>query len=362
MKKILIIFDRDISTLPPLLTLIDSLIDDYALTVIEQSHNVQIEETYKDKNIEYIAYDKSSRKKGRVARRLNKLKNLWVLRRCVKETTRKQNYDLAWIASAEVAEMLGKPLVGLKYILNIYELYDSNMGFLKKIKPIAQNAEKVIVPEFNRANILRVWLDLKETPLVIPNKPLYHPRTPKIEVDNEEVKAIKDKKIVLYQGHIMRSRNLDALCEAIKTLPDFVLVLMGSSHNNYLEELKMKYPNIVHLGYFIPPTHLYVTSHAYIGIVTYGYSVLNTIYCAPNKIWEYSGFGIPMIGNQLPGLIYTVGKYQAGRCIDMKSSCEIKKAIQRIDKDYQEYSEKSKKMFETVDVKELTLSVAKKII
>lgn len=62
------------------------------------------------------------------------------------------------------------------------------------------------------------------------------------------------------------------------------------------------------LPYITAPYHLEVTSHAFIGILIYApvygtfTSPLNSIYCAPNKLYEFSHFGIPMIGNNIPGL------------------------------------------------------------
>ncbi|KAA6307134.1 hypothetical protein EZS27_041199, partial [termite gut metagenome] len=38
-----------------------------------------------------------------------------------------------------------------------------------------------------------------------------------------------------------------------------------------------------------------------IGIVSYAFDDLNHVFCAPNKTWEYTGFGIPMLGNNAPG-------------------------------------------------------------
>lgn len=357
MKKILIIFDKYISALPPLITIIDTLVDKYQLTVIVREHEEVIENEYSGKSVEFISMNNSKVTNNILFKAYNRLVRIHFFRKIIPKIIKQGNYDLVWIVSAEAAGMLKKTTIDTKYIFSIYELHANETKLLKKLKPIAQNAQNVIVPEFNRANILRVWLQLKETPLVIPNKPLFHPRTSNKEHDIAELKTIKDKKIILYQGHILRSRNLDALCEAVETLPNFVLVLMGRSHNNYLEELKSKYPKITHIDFVKPPMHLNITSHAYIGVVTYNFNTINNVFCAPNKIWEYSGFGIPMIGNKLPGLIYTIGKHKAGECVNMSNPEDIKTAIKKIEENYSEFSESSNKMYDTVDVEKLILSV-----
>jgi glycosyltransferase involved in cell wall biosynthesis len=360
MKKILFIYDSNLSSLPPLLAIIDSLIDSYDLTFIVRDHEEVIEQMYKDNNIEFIAYNRLLPSNARFFRGINRLRRILFFRYHIPSLIKHSAFDLVWIVSAETAILLKNPIVEKKYFLNIYELYDVRTEILAKIKPIAQCAQKVIVPEFNRAYMLRFWLGLNETPTIIPNKPAILPQ-PSIEIP-DQIKPFVDKKIILYQGYINRHRNLDAICEAIATMPDYVMILMGVSNDNYLSELKSKYPEIIHIGFIPPPFHLNVTSHAYIGIVTYEFTDLNGVYCAPNKIWEYAGYGVPMLANNIPGLIYTVGNAGAGCCIDMNNSKTIKKTIKQIDANYAVYRESAKIMFDSVDIKESILSAVKDII
>jgi glycosyltransferase involved in cell wall biosynthesis len=357
MKKILFIFDRNLSSLPPMLAIIDSLIDSYHLTFIVRDQEEVIEGLYKDKNIEFIAFNTPLKSNALIYRAIRRLKRDLFFRYHIPSFIKRSNFDLVWIASAETAVLLRKPIKEVNYILNIYELYDVRKEILIKITSIAQNAKKVIVPEFNRAYMLRFWLGLNETPIIIPNKPVIIPQ-PSSEVP-EQIKAFVDKKIILYQGYINRDRNLDAMCEAVSTMSDYVMVLMGVSNDNYLSELKSKYPEIIHIGFIPPPFHLNVTSHAYIGIVTYEFTDLNGVYCAPNKIWEYAGYGLPMLANKIPGLIYTIGNAGAGCCIDMNNPETIRETIKQIEVNYTVYSEAGHRMFDSIDVKGNILSIVK---
>jgi glycosyltransferase involved in cell wall biosynthesis len=349
MKKIFFIFDRNITTLPPLMTVIDSLIDTYELTVVIRDHEEVIENLYTGKKIEFISFNKPLRFKNKFFRAYNRIKRIHFFRHQIPLLIKEREFDLVWIISAEAAIQLGRPINGIKYLFSIYELYDIVPDLLKKIKPFAQNAIRVIVPEYNRANMLRFWLDLTETPTVIPNKPASLPQ-PSSEIP-EQIKSVADKKIILYQGYINRGRNLDALCKAVSSMPDYVIVLMGIGNDDYLGELKSKYPAIIHIGFLPPPSHLNITSHAYIGVVTYEFTDLNAVYCAPNKIWEYSGYGVPILANNIPGLVYTVGKDGAGCCIDMDNPKIIKDTIDYIDAHYTEYGLACIKMYNSFDVK-----------
>jgi glycosyltransferase involved in cell wall biosynthesis len=355
MKKILFILERNLSTLPPMLAVIESLIDTYDITFIVRDHEEVIENLYKAKNIKFIAYNKPMASNARFFRAINRVKRIVFFKNRIPFIIKEGGFDLVWIATAEAAMYLGKPIEGVKYIFSIYELYDVVPKLLKKITPIAQNASAVVVPEFNRAYMLRFWLALDSTPVIIPNKPLNVPPL-SLEVP-VQLKSLIDKKIILYQGHIIKDRNLDALCEAVSNMTEYVLVLMGSSSDNYLEELKTNYSNILIINFLPPPSHLKITSYAYIGIVTYDYTDLNQVYCAPNKIWEYSGYGVPMLANNIPGLIYTVGNAGAGCCIDMNNPKIIEDTIKQIDANYAVYSQAAKRMFDSIDVKCNILSV-----
>ena len=126
--------------------------------------------------------------------------------------------------------------------------------------------------------------------------------------------------------------------------------MLGGGRSQYKVDLMKKYPNVLFIDHVNPPYHLHITSYARIGIVTYNTNSLNNIYCAPNKIWEYGGFGIPMLANDIPGLKDTVEKYGAGLCLDMDNPTAIIEAVGRIDSDYARYSRNAKDMFDGCDI------------
>jgi glycosyltransferase involved in cell wall biosynthesis len=269
-------------------------------------------------------------------------------------------YDLLWIIHENTLFELKDDLNDKKYIVSFYELNDHRRGFLNSMKYSIQNAQEFMVPEYNRACILRVWLQLKKTPTVIPNKPLGHPLSRNIE--NPYSKELEGKKIILYQGYIQRSRNIDILCEACTEMPDYTIVLMGGGDQSYIDELKKKYPQIMHISFVTPPNHLYITSYALFAIVKYDFVVLNAIFCAPNKTWEYTGFGIPVLCHNIPGLEYTIGKYEAGICTDMDDKGCIKAAIQKMDANYEYYSNNAIKFYNSFDIKAAINGIVEKNI
>lgn len=355
-KTILFLLNREVTYLPPFMAILDSLCEEYSLKVIsceKKGGKEKLQELYVGRDVEFLSnetQDVSSSISARIKRRTRKM--LGIKTPFVANAERlleRTSYDFLWVIHENTAYDFKDWLINQRFILSIYELNDHRMGFLKEMKPLVQKASKVIVPEFNRACILRVWLGLDNTPVVIPNKPFSHPR--KKNIPNPYSAMLEDKKVILYQGYIQRKRNIDALCEAVKDMQDYSVVLMGKGDDTYISELKSKYPNINHISFVMPPEHLYITSYAYIGVVKYDFVSLNGIFCAPNKTWEYAGFGVPMLCHNIPGLYYTVDRYGAGICTNMDSIEEIKNAIRTIDEQYDKYKQNAFLFYESFDLK-----------
>ena len=262
--------------------------------------------------------------------------------------------DIIWLGSLDTA-LACKGLnffATNQYILHLHELYDTHQKKLKSIKLIAQNAKHVVVPEINRAGILQVWLGLKERPIVLPNKPYDHPRLWNIAPTNPITQQIittyyTGKPIILYQGHIGGDRNLMPLAQAMKHLPDYEFWLLGTDHG-YADQLVAVADNIKYLGSVPAPYHLEITSYASIGIMSYDPINLNNLYCAPNKVWEYSGFGIPFLANDSLSLLSLVS-IKIGKISTWKES-DIVGVVENIMFEYLIYSENSNLFYESFNL------------
>lgn len=355
-KSILLIRFGKMSDLPPALAILDSFVDieDYELTVLSSEYDPEIDELYSPKGVRFIhCYDRILSKNS-LWRKCQILWYDYVFRRCVNRVLKEKDYNYKWLLHEDTTvRVLG--IVKPPFIMTTYELNDKRPFLTRRLIPMARKATLNVVCEYNRAHIMKVQYGLRELPLVVPNKPVIHPKTKNI-TSNTVVDSICDK-IVLYQGQMYANeRNLEALCEAVSGMVGFKLVLMGN-RNAYTEMLCDKYPSVVHIDYIKAPYHLSVTSHAYIGFVSYSSDSLNTMYCAPNKIWEYSGFGVPMIANSIPGLKYTVEVSGAGKCVDTDDVKELQSAIREIDNNYERYSQNALSFYESCDVRSLLLNV-----
>lgn len=279
----------------------------------------------------------------------NKLLYWFKIRKIFWKIMHENRYEdkLIWIPAADTTLALGKKLLALNYVLNLYELFDYSPRYIKGLEKFAKNAKLIICSNLDRANILRVWWKLGKTPDVILNKPYSELSERNLFLTDELaglLEPIKDKKKIIYQGIISPERELEGICRYINQSENFALIIMGKE-TDYLKKLKTICPSIVHIPFVAPPYHLHVTSHADIGILTYDHSSLNNIFCAPNKLWEFSNFSIPMVGNDIPGLLNTIVTNRMGECIDFQKEEQVAKTLHSILENYTEYSKNAKSFY-----------------
>ncbi len=265
------------------------------------------------------------------------------------------NNTIIWVARIDTAFCLGMGLKKFKAILALHELHDRSPVWLYLTRRLCKYYNNIVYNEINRANIARVWHRLPFTPSVIPNKPHNHPRARNVKLKDPVLNRLinnikKNKKILLYQGSLLKDRNIEPLVKASLQFGEkYVLVLMGRDCDNRIESLQKINPELVHIDWITPPDHLFITSHAHICTAFYDFDCLNSIYCAPNKIWEYSGFGIPVLGQAIPGLLNTIGASDAGLCVNIDDTDKITEAIHSIDNDYDVFSKNATRFYDSTN-------------
>lgn len=365
MKVILVCF-LHLDELPPMMTAIKVLSEKYEVIYIGKDDKSQKYEQLFGSQVRFINILDDSVKSG--IEQYNRVKRAVCRRlytRCLHNAFRiiADNYvpgDLLWIHH-EYTLMNMKPM-DIPYYLSMYELHPdlfrAGSDLIRRVK----TAKRVIVPEYTRSAIVQACCGLNRLPDIIPNKP-YEYDAELMRLDDNPISSIVDcahkdrKKIVVYSGIFLRERKLDTIIEAVQRMKDkFTLVLVGRK-SDYLEELIRTYPDVIYLGFYNPPTHLSVIKEADIGILTYvaDSGSINPVFCAPNKIWEYAKYGIPMICNDIPGLKFAVEYNKCGFCCDIDSVDSISDALLRIYNDYDELSRNAKQYYHTADVNEAIL-------
>ena len=262
---------------------------------------------------------------------------------------------IVWVYEAFTISALGKRLKKYKYVLQIQELYEDYPRRLKDISRVIHSAQLVFMPQYDRCCIYQSIFHLENRPIVLPNKPYFIPSPEQLSQlehkYSEQLRLFKEKKVILYQGHIHPERDLTNFIKAVDLLPDdYVFVLLGKDHG-ILKKYKAISNKVVHIDFVPAPDYLVFTANCFFGVVTYDPKHLNTTYCAPNKIYEYGAFGKPMLGNDIPGL-KQINEYNAGLLVEDNVD-SIKEGLLNMIESYQKHSQGAVDLFNSVDTKDI---------
>ncbi|KIO68303.1 hypothetical protein B4065_1652 [Caldibacillus thermoamylovorans] len=366
--KIKVVHILPVDKYPPVLSIIHSLKDlGHDVQLITTNISEKTKRFCDGLNITVTNIDSKYNLKANI---FIKFLEMFRIRKCIWNYVDRDFDDnsLIWIFDNSL-KFVGKKILTKPYVVHFFELYDQ-LKYHKKIpffkinlRKVCENAKRVIHCEQNRAFISMARLKLENLPIVIPNKPYYDitfKRNSEITSSKEVrslIEKLKDKKIILYQGILTLERPLEEFIKAVDKLGDDYAFVVLSSGENIYRGLNSK--NYYFIPFISPPYHLEVTSHAYIGVLSYYptykeiSSPLNALYCAPNKLFEYSMFGIPMIGNNIPGLNQPFEKFNCGMTVKEVKEEHIIKAIRNIEKKYCQMSANSMELYNSVDLNKI---------
>ena len=348
--KIIYLLRKGLHFYPPCLTQILTLNDyKYEIEVYHGNNSKYIDELLDDRGIIHYTFETDRYNKNRLESALNFI-SLGMEARKVQSSLDKD--AILWLGNLETAMSLnGSQLKKHKFILNVLELYDEHTIYDNWLKKYIKNASVVVACEKHRAAIMQCRYNLKELPVVIPNKSYDVDIKNKIQ-DDSIIKSIKTNFIVVYQGIISEDRPLDKVAKALALLGDksIVFLIMGKCDERYKSDLKKIYSNILFTGYVPAPQHLLYTQYCNIGIANYDKSLLNNVFCAPNKIYEYTKYRIPILCSDNIALEETIGEARAGICLDFLDEDIIMKAIQEIKDNYDTYSVNAKEFYCSLNV------------
>lgn len=377
MKIIIPTFER-IEWMPPTISMIESLAemghDIIYITVYPDSffeknkyrehiHNISL--CSRDLTVQYrIPYKKFV--SGVLFRFDILIKKLVALRLNKVISSLMEEDSLLWVVNEMTVLLGGSRFLKKKdYAFTIYELHEKTFKN-RHIENAAKHAKVTIVPEYCRAHIMQSRYGLKKEPVVLPNKTEIKPAETLSQKADEAIALLESLRQegripVLYMGGINKERPLEPILEAIKDDPKFRLVLMGRE-SVYLQELTSRYYGFFdYIGAFVPPEHIQVAAHAGIGLLMYvslnQTQGLNAIFCAPNKIYEYTGQGLPVIGNDIPGLKFPIELSGVGKVADFTRKDSIKAALEAIHADYGGYSKRAKEFHKQTDVNQIIQNV-----
>lgn len=144
----------------------------------------------------------------------------------------------------------------------------------------------------------------------------------------------EDQRIVIYQGSIQENRGIEPAIDAVETLEDVTLVVIGYGHHRpVLESLVAERGLTAKVLFFGPVPNNELISYsasADVGLANIVNSSVSYHTSLPNKLFEYAMAGIPVVGSDSPEIGRVVREEGIGETCDAQDADAIRAAISTI--------------------------------
>lgn len=173
----------------------------------------------------------------------------------------------------------------------------------------------------------------KIRPEIIMNVPVLQTASDEgLKINLPEIQA--DEKILIYQGVINFSRGIDKMIEAMQFVENAQLWILGFGPKKVEFEALASRLNLNDKVKFIgqvPPSQLkLITPKAHLGLSLEEDYGISYRFALPNKIFDYTHAGIPILGTNLPEIKQTIENYGIGKTIQNHEPQHIAKIIQEM--------------------------------
>lgn len=228
----------------------------------------------------------------------------------------RDNYDIIYMHDyfMPIIGAISSKRLNKKWIYDAHELLIQKKTYKKSKREIffyllekysAKKADLVIAANDERLRIIKKIYNLSNVTSV--------GNISSLDVSGT-VKSTKD--LIVYQGILNDERRPDIYIKVLNYLPKHIgLKLIGGGNIDYYKNLAEKLglsDRVIFTGK-IPYNELIKESQeCKVGIVSYKMDDLNNLYCSPNKLFEYTQFGLPIIASPQPFLKQVVEKFGIG--------------------------------------------------
>jgi len=229
-------------------------------------------------------------------------------------------------------------------VYDAHELETERNGWRNTTKRIAKVVERLLIkfvdelivvsPEIE--NWYKTKYNLKNVTTVL-NTPPYK-NINKQDIFRDKFNIKDDSLIFLYQGLLTPGRGIELI---LKTFSDlfkefgnkYVVVFLGNGHlSEDILKYKEKNKNIFHHQAVTQDVLLNYTSSADIAFSLIENTCLSYYYCLPNKLFEYTMAGVPVIVTNLFEMEKLVTKHKIGYVIDKFDGNSLSKLITQTSK------------------------------
>jgi glycosyltransferase involved in cell wall biosynthesis len=142
---------------------------------------------------------------------------------------------------------------------------------------------------------------------------------------------IRDEQVILlYQGGLFAGRGVQLIIDAFKERTDDKVVIVFMGYGELEQNIKVAAAENSNIFFFpaVPPqVVLEYTSSADLGISLIEKSCLSYYYCMPNKLFEYSMAGLPVLVSNMKDMSELVTENHMGIVISNFSASGINQAV-----------------------------------
>ena len=231
-----------------------------------------------------------------------------------------------------------------KLIFDSHEFYPEQNVFSSTQKKIMHTTTKRFIKDCNAVITVSDGIaELFHKFYGIAKPEVIHNVTNKTSIRREKIfhrlLSLNDsQKIILYQGGIIPSRNIENLLSGyIRLNPTNAhLVFLGPTTSSFMEKLKKMAGKLlddkIHFLAPVPQEELLnYTAAADFGVIPYKVIDLNTKYCMPNKFFEFIQAGLPILANHLVEVEKIIKNIGGGGMIaNLNSPNNVKAALQNM--------------------------------
>jgi glycosyltransferase involved in cell wall biosynthesis len=257
--------------------------------------------------------------------------------------------DMSFIA------LLAAARKGVACVCDFHEWYSENVTYdpwTEQYRPhhflkrrLYQSMERLVIHHASRViTVCRSIADFMEQVYQSPQSIALIRNIPALSLSEQPGENLRaklaiptDKKIVLYQGGMGPSRNLEPVIQAMRYTPGAVLVIRGPGFEAHGRDYRKLAATIgcADRVFCLPPVPapqvVAEARAADAGLWTLLSNVgLNFKLALPNKVFEYLAAGIPILAADLPEVRAIVNGYGVGLCFDPDDPASIAACINRL--------------------------------
>jgi len=198
----------------------------------------------------------------------------------------------------------------------------------------ARRSDAVVTVNHPYAEVMAVRWDLP-LPLIVMNCAYRRaPVDPPARRFHEQLGLDQATAVILYQGGLSAHRGIEQLMDAIGSVPNAILVLLGYGRLEATYRTRAADPAAagrVHVLPAVPPTELLDwVAAADVVAMPIQPSTLNHRLTTPNKLFEALAVGVPVVASDLPGMAGVVRETGCGLLVDPTDPAAIAAAIREI--------------------------------